>query len=58
VERIGIQSFEIPGSKPAPIARVFASLIASSKEEFGKGNDDEGIRKILKALQLITPYSP
>lgn len=42
-------------SNSAPLARMAKSKIDKAKEEFEKGNADQGVVAILQALQLFAP---
>lgn len=42
-------------SEIAPVAAIMKGKIAKAKEEFNKGNVDQGVFTILEALQLFAP---
>ena len=43
------------GGEIAPVAAAMKGKIAEAKEEFNKGNGDQGVISILEALQLFGP---
>lgn len=43
------------GGEIAPLAAIMKGKIAEAKDEFKKGNEDQGVIAILEALQLFAP---